>query len=133
MLGAMRRLLEGRFETTVMVADERSLLEVVNRMGPDLVVVDLSLPVTGEVNVVRGLFSRYPGLRVIVVSVHDEQTALSQALDAGAAGFVLKRTAAVDLTPAVEAVLRGETFVSPLLGPRPAGERQGPRQPPTGA
>src|SRR5262249_27409273 len=125
MLGALRGLLEGRFETTVMVADERSLLEAVRRMGPDLVVVDLSLPVSGEVNVVRALFSRYPGLKVIVLSVHDEQTALSQVLDAGAAGFVLKRTAAGDLAAAVDAVLRGETYVSPVLNWRPDSEKHG--------
>jgi DNA-binding NarL/FixJ family response regulator len=105
-----------------MVADETSLLEAVPRMEPDLVVVDLSLPVSGGVNIVLTLFSRYPGLRVIVLSVHDEQAALSQALDAGAAGFVLKRTAAVDLVAAVDAVLRGETYVSPALGWRPESE-----------
>ena len=119
MLEAVRGLLAGRFAATVMVADETSLLEAVQRMEPDLVVVDLSLPVSGGVNVVRTLFSRYPGLRVIVLSVHDEQPALSQALDAGAAGFVLKRTAALDLGAAVDAVLRGETYVSPVLGWRP--------------
>jgi len=104
---------------TVMVTDETSLLEAVERMEPDLVVVDLSLPVSGGVNVVRSLFSRYPGLRVIVLSVHDEQTALSQVLGAGAAGFVLKRTAVVDLPAAVDAVLRGETYVSAVLGWQP--------------
>jgi DNA-binding NarL/FixJ family response regulator len=119
MLEAVRGLLGGRFATTVMVADESSLLEAVVRMEPDLVVVDLSLPVSGSVNIVRTLFSRYPGLKVIVLSVHDEQTAVSQALGAGAAGFVLKRTAAEDLTAAVNAVLRGETYVSPALGWRP--------------
>jgi DNA-binding NarL/FixJ family response regulator len=119
MLEAVRGLLKGRFVTTVMVADESSLLEAVGRMEPDLVVMDLSLPVSGCVNAVRTLFSRYPGLRVIVLSVHDEQTALSQALAAGAAGFVLKRTAAVDLTAAVDAVLRGETYVSSALGGLP--------------
>jgi DNA-binding NarL/FixJ family response regulator len=119
MLEAVRGLLEGRFATTVMVADETSLLEAVERMEPDLVVVDLSLPVSGGVNVMRTLCSRYPELRVIVLSVHDEQTAVSQALGAGAAGFVLKRTAAVDLTAAVDAVLRGETYVSAVLGWQP--------------
>jgi two-component system invasion response regulator UvrY len=104
---------------TVMVADETSLLEAVGRMEPDLVVVDLSLPVSGGVNIVRTLLGQYPGLRVIVLSVHDEQTALSQVLGAGAAGFVLKRTAAADLTAAVQAVLRGETYVSAGLGWRP--------------
>src|SRR5262245_12379968 len=122
MLGAVRGLLEGRFATTVMVADEASLLEAVKLTGPDLVVVDLSLPVSGGLNVVRSLLSRYPGLKAIVLSVHDEQDAVSQALAAGAAGFVLKRSAAVDLTAAVDAVLRGETYVSPVLGWRPGSE-----------
>src|SRR5262249_10192922 len=115
---------EGRFATTVMVVDETSLLEAVERMEPDLVVVDLSFPVSGGSNVVRTLFSRFPGLKVIVLSVHHEQAALSQALDAGAAGFVLKRTAAVELIAAVDAVLRGETFVSAALGWRPEEEKQ---------
>jgi DNA-binding NarL/FixJ family response regulator len=124
MLEAVRGLLEGKFATTVMVADETSLFESVKRMEPDLVVVDLSLPVSGGCNVVLTLLSRYPGLRVIVLSVHDEQAALSQALGAGAAGFVLKRTAAVELTAAVDAVLRGETYVSAALGWRPESEDQ---------
>jgi DNA-binding NarL/FixJ family response regulator len=119
MLEAVRGLLKGRFAATVMVADETSLLEAVSRLEPDLVVVDLSLPVAGGPNILRSLLGRYPSLRVIVLSVHDEQAALSQALGAGAAGFVLKRTAAVDLTAAVDAVLRGETYVSPVLGWRP--------------
>src|SRR5262249_1660419 len=93
MLEAVRALLEGRFGTTVMVADERSLLDTVGRIEPDLVVVDFSLPVAGGVNVVTTLLTRYPGLKVIVLSVHDEQAALAKALGAGAAGFVLKRTA----------------------------------------
>src|SRR5260370_30334067 len=122
MLGAMRGLLKDRFAATVMVADEASLLEAVTRMDPDLVVVDLSLPVAREVNVVLSLFNRHPGLRVIVLSVHDEQTALSQALRAGAAGFVLKRSAGGDLAAAVDAVLRGETYVSPVLNWRPEPE-----------
>jgi DNA-binding NarL/FixJ family response regulator len=118
-LDALRRLLRGRFETTVMVADETSLLETVGRVEPDLVVVDLSLPVSGCVNILNILFGRYPRLRAIVLSVHDEKTAITHALEAGAAGFVLKRTAAVDLTEAVDTVLRGETYVSAVPGRRP--------------
>jgi DNA-binding NarL/FixJ family response regulator len=119
MLEAVRRLLEGTFASTVMVADERSLFEAVDRMQPDLAVVDLSLPVSGGVNIVRSLLGRYPQLRVLVLSVHDEQAAVSQALSVGAAGFILKRTAAMDLLTAVNAVLRGETYVSPMLQWRP--------------
>jgi DNA-binding NarL/FixJ family response regulator len=119
MLEALRGLLAGRFTATVMVADVTSLLEAVGRIGPDLVVVDHSMSASGGANVVRTLFSQYPGLRVIVLSVHDEQAAVSQVLGAGAAGFVLKRTAAAELTAAVDAVLRGETYVSAALGSRP--------------
>jgi DNA-binding NarL/FixJ family response regulator len=119
MLEGVRGLLQGSFTATVMVADEPSLFEAVVRMQPDLVVVDLSLPVSGDVNVVRTLLGRYSGLRVIVLSVHDEPAALDQALGAGAAGFVLKRTVGADLTAGVDAVLRGEIYVSPALGRRP--------------
>jgi DNA-binding NarL/FixJ family response regulator len=119
MLEAVRGLLKGTFATTVMVADEVSLLEAVVRLEPDLVVLDLSLSGSGGVNVVRTLLGRYPALKIIVLSVHDEHAVLSQALDAGAAGFVLKRTVGVDLTPAVDAVLRGERYVSTVLGWRP--------------
>jgi DNA-binding NarL/FixJ family response regulator len=123
MLEAVRGLLEGRFASTLMVADETSLFEAVERVEPDLVVVDLSFPVSGGCNVVLTLLRRYPGLKVIVLSVHDEQAALSQTLGAGAAGFVLKRTAGVELTAAVDAVLRGEIFVSAALDWRPEGEK----------
>jgi DNA-binding NarL/FixJ family response regulator len=64
-------------------------------------------------------------LRVIVLSVHDEEAAHAQAVRAGAAGFVLKRTVAVDLTAAVDAVLRGETYVSSAVGRRPGSEGPG--------
>ena len=121
MLDAVHGLLATRFATTVMVADETSLLEAVARIDPDLVVVDLSLSVSGGVNIVRNLVSQHPKFEVIVLSVHDEPAAASQILAAGAAGFVLKRTAAVDLIPAVDAVLQGETYVSPALGPQTAG------------
>jgi DNA-binding NarL/FixJ family response regulator len=117
MLEAVRGLLSARFAAAVMVADEASLLEAAPLLEPDLVVMDLSLPSAAGVNAVRTLLGRHPRLRVIVLSVHDEPAAVAQALAAGAAGFVLKRTAGADLGAAVDAVLRGETYVSPALRP----------------
>jgi DNA-binding NarL/FixJ family response regulator len=115
MLGGVHSLLDALFETVLMVADERSLVDAVTTFKPDLVVVDLSLPGEGEANVARRLMGRHPDLRVIVLSVHDEPTVVDQVLSAGVAGFVLKRSAATDLVPAVEEVLRGGTYVSPAL------------------
>jgi DNA-binding NarL/FixJ family response regulator len=118
MLQGVRSLLESVFSAVVMVADEGSLLEAIERLDPDLVVVDLSMPVEEGANIARQLKGRYPGLRLLVLSVHDDPTLAGLILDAGAAGFVLKRTAATDLLPAVEAALRGGSYVSPALSGR---------------
>jgi DNA-binding NarL/FixJ family response regulator len=115
MLGGVHTLLDSLFETVLMVADERSLEDAVATFKPDVVVVDLSLPRAGEANIARRLMSRHPGLRLIVLSVHDEPTIASQLLSAGVAGFVLKRRAATDLLPAVKEVIRGNTYVCPVL------------------
>ena len=114
-LGGVHYLLEGLFQTVLMVADERSLIEAVATFKPDLVVVDLSLPGEGQQNIARRLMVRHPDLRLIVLSVHDEPMVVSQMLSAGVAGFVLKRAAATDLVPAVQEVLRGGTYVCPAL------------------
>ena len=115
MLGGVHSLLDALFAAVLMVADERSLLEAVTTFKPDLVVVDLSLPRGGEANIARRLLGRHPDLRLIVLSVHDEPTVVGPMLSAGVAGFVLKRSAATDLIPAVEEVLRGGTYVCPAL------------------
>ncbi len=113
MLEGIRGLLETMFEAVVMVADEESLLEATAKLKPDLVVADLSLPVSEGGNVARRLKKRYPELKIIILSVHDEPTAVKEALAAGALGFVLKRSAATDLVPAVQKVRQGQTYISP--------------------
>jgi DNA-binding NarL/FixJ family response regulator len=114
MLGGIHSLLGVVFDAVMMVADDRSLVEAVERMRPDLVVVDLSLPSSvDDLNVAHRLASERPDLRIIVMSVHDEPAAVRQTLAAGAAAFVLKRSASTDLIPAVHEVLEGRTYVSP--------------------
>ncbi len=115
MLEGIRSLLETVFEVVLMVADERSLLDSIEKNNPDLIIVDLSLPVTREINVAHRLNKLNPKLKVIILSVHDEQTVVDECLSAGASGFVLKRTAANDLIPAVWEVLKGRTYVSPSV------------------
>src|SRR4051794_2552892 len=101
MLGGIHSLLDALFETVLMVADERSLIEAVTTCKPDLVIVDLSLPREGEANIARRLMGLHPNLRLIVLSVHDEPTVVGRLLGAGVAGFVLKRAVAKELVPAV--------------------------------
>ena len=115
LLEGIRGLLETMFDYVVMVADENSLLETIDRIRPDLVVIDLSLPVTREPNVVLRLRKYDQGLRFIVLSVHDDQTVVAQCLSSGASGYVIKRSIGTDLVPAVTEVLQGGTYVSPSV------------------
>ena len=112
MLEGVHSLLEALFETVVMVADESSLIAGVATFEPDLVIVDLSLPVAEGANIAMQLRKRYPLLRVVVLSIHDEPALASQLLEAGINAIVLKRTAATDLLPAIREVLQGRVYVS---------------------
>ena len=103
----MRGLLETAFGSVVMVADEASMIEGAARLQPDVAVVDLSLARDRGLGWLRTVRERCPGLKVIVLSVHDEESVRRATLDAGADAFVLKRAIATDLLPAVELVRGG--------------------------
>jgi len=113
MLEGVRSLLEERFESVVMVSDENSLLQTAQKLQPDLVVVDVSLPVAGTKNAVAVLRERFPDIRLIALSIHDESVAVERVLANGASAFVLKRSATTDLVPALEEVSAGRVYVSP--------------------
>ena len=116
MLEALRRLLEPKFEIVGIADDTKSLFEAVDKLKPNIAVVDLSLPVANKGNIARQLKDRNPELKLIVLSVHDEPAVVNEAMAAGALGFVLLRSAAWDLIPAIREVLEGRTYVSPALG-----------------
>jgi len=100
----VRGLLETAFGTVVMVADEASLIEGAVRLRPELAIVDLSLARDSSLGWLKALRNRCPDLKVIVLSVHDEQSVRSAAIEAGADAFVLKRAIATDLLPVVDAL-----------------------------
>ena len=113
MLAGVRTVLENMFELVFMVSDEGSLLEAAQKIKPDLIIADLSLPVTAEINIARRLHKTFPEIKLIILSVHDESSAINECMEAGAKGFVLKRTAVNDLVPAIKAVLQDDSYVSP--------------------
>jgi len=100
----VRGLLETAFGTVIMVADEASLLEGATRLRPEMAIVDLSLARDNGLDWLRALRQRCPDLKVIVLSVHDEQNVYRAAMAAGADAFVLKRAIATDLLPVVDAL-----------------------------
>lgn len=116
MLAGVRTLLDSIFEKVFMVADEGSLLEAAEKIKPDLIIADLSLPVTQEINIALRLNKLFPEIKLIILSVHDEPTVINECMEAGAAGFVLKRSAVNDLVPAIQAVIQGVSYISPSAG-----------------
>jgi DNA-binding NarL/FixJ family response regulator len=105
----VRGLLETAFSTVVMVADEVSLLEGARRLRPDVAVVDLSLARDNNLGWLRALRRSRPELKVIVLSVHDEESVRRTALEAGADAVVLKRAIVTDLLTAVQLVMGDRT------------------------
>ena len=107
---SIRDLLETLFDTVVMVSDAKSLIETLKRFRPDLVVVDLEMPVTGEQNVAN-LLNRYdPELKFIVLSTHEGREVMEKCRSSGASGYILKRSSVGNLIKAVEAVQNGGSF-----------------------
>ena len=109
----VRGLLETAFGTVVMVADETSLLEAAVRLRPEVAIVDLSLARDNCLGWMRAVRQRCPDLKVIVLSVHDEESVRRAAIEAGADAFVLKRAIVTDLLPAIEAVRATGAHIGP--------------------
>jgi len=112
-LGGIRRLLEAEVETVLMVTDEVSLVHALAHINPDVVVADLSLPVSTNTNIARELKKNYPQIKIIILSIHDDRSVFEEVMASGIEGFVLKRRAAIDLIPAIREVLRGHKYISP--------------------
>jgi DNA-binding NarL/FixJ family response regulator len=115
MLEGLSYLLIPTFEVVGLVSDTKSLLEVTDTLKPDVAVVDLSMPAFNNANVVCQLKDRNPELKVIVLSVYDEPEVINKILATGVSGFVLTRSAAWDLIPAIRKVLHGQIYISPAL------------------
>jgi two-component system, NarL family, response regulator DegU len=115
MLAGIRRLLEDEAETVLMVADEISLNEVLQHFNPDVVVADLSLPISTKTNIAWVLKEKFPTVKVIILSLHDEKAVMDDVMAAGVEGFVLKHRAVVDLIPAIRGVLQGGKYISPHI------------------
>lgn len=81
--------------------------------GIDLAILDVTMPGTGGLAAARALAERHPGMRIVMLSMHDDEEYLFDALAVGAAGYVLKTSVDRDLLDACRAALRGEPFLYP--------------------
>jgi len=91
--------------------DARKGLEDVKKYKPDLVIVDISLPDKSGIEVARAIRSRFPGTRIIIVSMHSKIDYIVEAFQAGATGYIVKESASDRLILGLETVLNGEYFL----------------------
>jgi DNA-binding NarL/FixJ family response regulator len=89
-------------------------VELAQATRPDVAILDVSMPRMTGLQAAREIRSRAPDTSVLLLSMHDDERYFFDAVDVGAAGYVLKRSADTDLIDAIQAVARGEQFVSPV-------------------
>lgn len=104
---------EPDLEVVAEAGDGREAVRLSLEQDPDLVVIDISMPRMTGLQAVRELHSRRPGLRILILSMHENEQYLYEALKAGASGYVLKTVADRDLVEACRAAMRGESFLYP--------------------
>jgi len=114
-LAGVRALLEAEPDIDVVgeAGDGRTALAQAKALQPRVAVLDVSMPGLNGIEVVSGLAANCPGCRCIVLTVHEERAYLRQALDAGAAGYLLKRSASGELIRAIRAVAQGGIYLDP--------------------
>lgn len=95
--------------------DAREALAVIASVSPDVVLMDIAMPGRSGLDATRQIRERFPAVQVIVVTIHDREDYLYQALRAGAAGYVLKGAEVQDLLEAVRAAQRGEVYLFPSV------------------
>ena len=115
MLGAIEDLLKVMFDTVVMVSSFESLLEAAQKIKPEVIVAALSLPTANGQKLLPNLDERLNKYKLIILGTYTEADIVESIMNKGVRGYVLKQSVATDLFEAVEKVLHGETYVSPLV------------------
>ncbi len=113
----MRALIQGFecFEVVGECGDGREALRLTRQLGPDIVVMDLSMPGLNGLEATARLNAEHPDVRVVVLSMHTAENYVLEALRAGASAYVIKDSAVEDLDRALSAVARGERYLSPAI------------------
>jgi DNA-binding NarL/FixJ family response regulator len=113
----LRTLLNAASDLTVVgeVADGEEAVRLSLTLRPDVVLMDISMPGIGGIEATRRLVAQRPGVRVLILTVHEDRSLLREALQVGAAGYILKRAVESELITAIQAVTRGDLYVHPAM------------------
>ena len=108
-------LLQSEFDVIAQVHDGHALVNSAERLSPDVIVSDISMPGLDGIAAATVILRKNPAARIVLVTVHCEPILVERGMEAGALGYVLKQMAGEELIPAVHEALRGERHVSQQL------------------
>lgn len=111
----LKSLLSAEFELVGVVEDGRALIEAARKLRPDVIVADITMPHLNGIDALVQLKLDDNRVRVVFLTMHPEVAYARRALEAGAAGYVLKHSAPAELIAAIRAALDGKTYVSPAV------------------
>lgn len=111
-ISGIRGLLESRYEIVGSADNGKSLIEAALRSAPDIVILDVSMPILNGIEAAREIRGVLPDTKFVFLSMHSNPLYLRKALEAGASAYVLKSGATEELLGALEMVRKGETYIS---------------------
>jgi DNA-binding NarL/FixJ family response regulator len=114
-LEGIRAVLEPHHEIVGMVTDGRAMVDAALRLKPDLVVLDITMPLLNGIDAAVQIKKSLPGVKLLFVTMHVNPAYLEAALNAGGTGYVLKSAAREELLDAIKSVLNGRIYVTPSL------------------
>ena len=115
MLEGLQRLLQGHGEIVGAVEDGRAAVQAAQELKPDLVLLDISMPVMNGLEAARQLRILVPDCKIIFLTMHADPMYAAEAFHAGGAGYVLKRSAATELIQVIQLVLKGRPYATPVI------------------
>lgn len=114
-LTGMRAVLEPHYEIVGMVMDGRALVDAAIRLHPQVIVMDIAMPLLNGIDAAAQIKKHLPTVKLLFVTMHDSPAYLMSALQAGASGYVLKSAASEELLEAIDSALKGAIYVSSRL------------------
>jgi DNA-binding NarL/FixJ family response regulator len=118
MLAKVAGLLSGTCQIVGSVGDGEAALNETIRLSPDVVLMDISMPIMNGIDAAEHLIQMRVATKIIFLTVHDDPDFVRAALATGAAGYVIKSRVATDLIPAIREAIAGHRFISPCLRPQ---------------
>jgi DNA-binding NarL/FixJ family response regulator len=111
----LRSLLEPEFELVGVVQDGRSLIAEAARIRPEVIVLDISMPLLNGIEAAQQIHKSDPNVKLIFLTMHADVALVREAFRAGASGYLLKRAAVSELVTAIRETLKGRSYLTPLI------------------